>query len=994
MCRAKWWNRWWPVEAAGEGSALRIGLCFKKGVFVRISFRQPEVYFAVALAAGMLLVQPSYGQSQAINGAIRGRVTDQTNTPVAQAKVKVDNTLTGLSRSAETQDDGYYVFPNLPLGTYTVTIQKVGFDTQRHTDVVLDAGMEATIDGQLRVGSVATSVEVNGGAPIIDPSRVSTGRTIGHEETDNLPLTSRNPYNFILFQPGVSGHPNPELGIPRLLNTNGLPDRVSYQLDGAVDTETDRYGLRLFAIADSYVSEVQTVSNSFAPEFGKIAGNIFNVITGSGTNSFHGNVTYIGRPLDLVARPILATPTTLLPVANDFAANAGGAIIKDKLFFFASYEHVKRSVPQPITINPANAALIGIPSNLLTNPPAVEHAHWVDGRIDWVISPKHQFFVRYNYFRNQYPFNSNIGGLNALSVAADFRDRAHVLGAQLLSTFSPTVLNELRFGWPYRNEQHVADPLTGTGPEISISGIANFGGSNAVGDRFQEKVPNLNDNLTILRGAHTLKAGFGFQQNLDVQAADVYTQYTFPTIAAYLSAASGATPFSYTTFNASVGQPGAWYHSFFWDFFAQDSWQIAPKLLIIGGVRYDKFSGPPGDPNFKLPFSQSFHSPSGDFAPRLGIAWSINSKTVLRINSGIFYEAPPTNLWYNALYNDGGSTSYIAAISSTTAGAPAFPQSAVNGSLPRSASTLYTITPNFKDGYVINSSVQITRQLSTNDALTVGYANAGGRNLEFLRNINLINPINFLADGRPVFGPASAATRANALYNNIALEDTGDNSVYHALIVNYQHRAGRGLLINASYTWSHSIDDSPEANSYDQGSVFISDPTNRNRDRGNSAINRPDALTISAVWTPVSKLDNRVARYLANNNQFSFLANVSSGDEQNITANSVLNGDSLAGSGSGAATRPVFVGRNTARTPSVYQFDLRYTRTFFKLWERVQPKFFLEANNIFNHPNITTINTTATVAAATGAITANPTFAPVSTLLEGRIVQLGVRVDW
>ena len=955
---------------------------------MRIGSRQQTGLLAVALAIGMLLVRPSYGQSQAINGSIRGRITDQANTPVAQASVKVENTQTGFSRSAETAEDGYYVFSNLPLGAYTVTVQKAGFDTQRHPDVVLDAGITATIDGQLQVGAVTTSVEVTGGAPIVDPSRVSTGRTIVYEETTNLPLTSRNPYNFILFQPGVSGHPNPELGIPRLLNTNGLPDRVSYQLDGAVDTETDRYGLRLFAIANSYVSEVQTVSNSFAPEFGKIAGNIYNVITGSGTNAFHGDVTYIGRPLDLVARPILATPTTLLPVANDFAVNSGGAIIKNKLFFFGSYERVKRSVPQPITINPANAALIGIPTSLLTNPPAIEHAQWVDARIDWVITPKNQFFVRYNYFRNQYPFNSNVGGLNALSVAADFRDRAHVLGAQLVSTISATMVNELRFGWPYRNEQHVANPLTGAGPEISISGIANFGGSNSVADRFQEKVPNLNDNFTVTKGAHTLKVGFGFQQNLDVQAADVYTQYTFPTIAAYLSAASGATPYSYSTFNASVGQPGAWYHSIFWDFFAQDSWQIAPKVLVIGGVRYDKFSGPAGDPNYQLPYSQHFHSPSADFAPRLGVAWSIDTKTVLRVNSGIFYEAPPTNLWYNALYNDGGSSSYIAAISATTPGAPAFPAAVVNGSLPRSAQTLYTITPGFKDGYGINSSLQITRQLAGNDALTVGYANTGGRNLEYLRNINLINPIRFLDDGRPVYGPAGAATRANPLYNNIALQDIGDNSSYNALIVNYQHRFARGLLVNASYTWSHSIDDAPEANSYDQGSLFISDATNRNRDRGNSAINRPNAFSLTTVWSPIAKFDNHAANYLANNNQFTVLVNVSSGDDQNIAANTVLNGDSLA------TSRPLYVGRNTAVTPGVYQFDVRYTRTFFKIRERLQPKFFIEANNVFNHPNVTTINTTATVTAATGAIISNPTFAPVSTLLEGRIVQLGVRADW
>ncbi len=320
---------------------------------------------------------------------------------------------------------------------------------------------------------------------------------------------------------------------------------------------------------------------------------------------------------------------------------------------------------------------------------------------------------------------------------------------------------------------------------------------------------------------------------------------------------------------------------------------MTPKLLIIGGVRYDKFSGPDGDPNFQIPSSQHFHSPSANFAPRLGIAYSINSKTVLRVNSGIFYEAPPTNLYYNALYNDGGSSSYVASLTPTTPGAPAFPMVPA-GALPRAAQTLFTITPNFKDGYLINSSVQITRQLTNNDALTVGYANTGGRNLEFLRNINLINPIRFLDDGRPVFGAAGPTTRANPAYNNIAMQDIGNNSSYNALIVNYQHRFTRGLLINGSYTWSHSIDDAPEANTYDQGSVFISDPTNRNRDRGNSSINRPNAFSLSSVWNPVVKLDNRVANYLANNNEFSLLANITSGDEQTINANTVLNGDSLA----------------------------------------------------------------------------------------------------
>ncbi|MGC2659119.1 MAG: carboxypeptidase-like regulatory domain-containing protein, partial [Bryobacteraceae bacterium] len=456
-----------------------------------------------------VFVAPAFSQTQAINGSIRGRVIDQTGAALPTASVKVDNLQTGFTASQPTNADGYYVFPNLTLGEYSVTVTAAGFSTQTNKGIVLDAGTEAVIDAQMKVGQTNTTVEVTGGAPVVDPSRTDTGRTITTAEVQNLPLTSRNPYNFILFQPGISGHPNPELGIPRLLNTNGLPDRVNYQLDGTVDTESDRYGLRLFAIADSYVSEVQTVSNSFSPEFGKTAGDIYNVISGSGTNDFHGEVQFIGRPLDLVARPILAGPTTLKPVANDFLANSGGRIIKDKLFFFASYEHVKRSVPSPITITPANATALAIPANLLANPAAVEHAQWIDLRLDYQITEKHHFFVRYNYFRNRYPFNTADGGLNADSVAADFRDRAHVLGAQLLSTFSPTVLNEVRFGWPYRNEAHIADPLTGTGPEISISGVANFGGSTSVGDRFQEKIPNLADNLTMIKGAHTLKFGYG-----------------------------------------------------------------------------------------------------------------------------------------------------------------------------------------------------------------------------------------------------------------------------------------------------------------------------------------------------------------------------------------------------------------------------------------------------------------------------------------------------
>ena len=344
---------------------------------------------------------------------------------------------------------------------------------------------------------------------------------------------------------------------------------------------------------------------------------------------------------------------------HDYSGNAGGPIKKDKLFFFGAYEHLLRGTPTPVTITPANASAIGLPQSLLATAGTVQHVQFLDVRVDWNINSKNQFFARYNCFRNEYPFNTNNGGINALDAASDFHDRAHVAGFQLLTTFSPTALNELRVSEPYRNEHHVPDPIDGPGPVIVINGIAEFNGTplSAAGSRFGEKIPSVNDNFTKIVGAHTLKAGFGWQQNNDNQTSAVYNQYTFPNVATYLAAKNGTTTgctisgitdplLCYSSFSTTQGNPGAAYKSNFYEFFGQDSWQVRPNLLVIYGVRYDYYASPPALPNAPFVYNQSFHNPGARLGSRLGIAYSINPKTVLRVNSGKFYDVPSTNLWY------------------------------------------------------------------------------------------------------------------------------------------------------------------------------------------------------------------------------------------------------------------------------------------------------------------------------------------------------------
>jgi hypothetical protein len=361
---------------------------------------------------------------------------------------------------------------------------------------------------------------------------------------------------------------------------------------------------------------------------------------------------------------------------------------------------------------------------------------------------------------------------------------------------------------------------------------------------------------------------------------------------------------------------------------------------------------------------------------------------VLRASSGIFYEPVPTNLWYNTFINSGNPLAYSASIAASSPLAPKFPGvlALTPGAVPASAD-ITTITPDFRNAYTINTSIQITQQLTHNDALTVGYVNTGARELTYLRNLNLINPTGFLADGRPIYSTTqSAATRLDPRFNNITLQDVGANTNYNALIVNLAHQLAHGFTLSASYTWSHSISDAPDANSFEQN-VFVEDNTNRRRDRGNSLVNRPDALTLSAFIAPRTSKGSGVWHWLANNNELALLGNFSSGDQQNITANRNLNNDTKA------TTRPLFVGRDTVRGPNVYQFDARYTRTFLAIKERIRPKFIAEFNNVFNRENITSLNTTATVD-ANGLITAAPSLAPTSTVLEKRIVQFGLRVDW
>jgi hypothetical protein len=952
------------------------------------------LFFAAVV---FVLAMPAcFGQASAINGQIEGTVTDPTGAVVPGATVLIENVNTGFKRELKTDSSGFFRFTVLPLGTYDLKVTTSGFSAESRKGIVIDAGTTATSDMALRVGGTVEVVEVSGAAPVVEPGRTDLGSMLSTNSIENLPLLSRNPYNFILIQPNASARPNTEFGVPRKINANGFTDRINYELDGSNNTQSDRAGIRLLPISDTFIGEVQQVNNGFAPEFGNTTGTVFNAITKSGTNALHGEAAYILGRSSLNAKPAFA-PLAPKPdrSLDSYIADAGGRIIKDKLFWFGAFEHVSRSLPSAISVTPATLTSIGLSTDLSNPIPFSQSVYFYMGKADWQINQNNRLSGRFNYFRNESPFN-NGGGQTLATQTYLFKDRAPVGAVQLISTLSPNMVNEFRFAIPKRFQRQVAFAGTGPQPAITISGVANFGGSDQTGVAFTEKTPQWSDNLSYTRGTHTYKFGVDIRYILDNQTQQQFAKYTFGSIDNYLAAKNGTNPKSYSTFQQTFGNPAVIYSSLFTGLYAQDNWKLRPNLTLTYGVRYDIYKIPDADTKSLFPASQKFSVDKNNFAPRIGIAYSLgkDQKTVLRANYGIFYDAPQTNVYFNALLNNGAPQVFNLSTGNATAFAPAFPTvlSALPSGFNLPTQDVFTVSPNFRTLYTSNANFQVTRELTSNMSLSVGYLFTKGTHLPVYRNINAVPTGNFLGDGRPILKTGGVFTQ----FNNIFDAESVGISNYNGLNVTLNRRFANGYEFFLTYTWSHALDDAPERNVLDSSNLMPEDPTNRSRDYGNSFSDRRHAFSGTGVLHPHFDISGPM-KYVVNNNQLTFILQATSGDIFNIGSNRNLNGDPTVPA---TLQRPLFVGRDTYRGPNIYELNLRYSR-FFPITERIRPEFFGEFTNLFNHPNYAggsatsgpAINAVATVDAA-GNIITPPNFARINSIMDPRFIQFGFRLSF
>jgi hypothetical protein len=954
---------------------------------------------AVLLLAATVVSAPAlHAQSQAINGSIEGVVRDATGAVLPGVSVNVANLDTGQQRTVTTNADGGYRAVLLSLGTYRVKAELQGFKTIERTGITLSAGQTAVVNFAMEVGGVAEVVSVTGEVPIADPGKIDLGRTIGEAEVRNLPLVARNPYNFAFLQPNVTGYENEEFGVPRI-NANGTQMHTNYQIDGNTNTEKDRAGLRLLPASEIMVREVKLITSGFAPEFGQTTGMVYNAITPSGSNDLRGSASYRFRRKDMSARPFFLNPAAPKPDTHvdNYTATLGGPIVKDKWFYYAGYERVSRdlSADRVIAVTPANASRLGLSQTAIPSTGVIPASQSVDfflGKTDYELAPDHKLNARYFFFKNESPYNIG-GNLNTVDWATDFHDRMDSVSAQLISSFGATKLNELRVQFARRHQSRTASEGAGTGPAITVSGVANFGGPVATvsdaGFDFSQKIWQVLDNFTVLHGRHSFKAGFDVQYVDDFRRNNLFQLYTFPTVDAYLAAKSGANPRSYSTFQQLLGDPEVSYHSTFVSLFVQDDLRVSDRFKVLFGVRYDLFRIPDARPFAANALSNDFKVDKNNFGPRAGFSWTLDSsaRTVLRASSGIMYEPPLINFYEDANQRNGDPRTLTATLNPTSLGAPAFP--ATLNDLPpgftRPLQSIVAMDSDFSTQYTILSNVQLERALTNDFSVSIGYVNSLGRNMPVLVDTNLTPTGLTLADGRPIFSTAvTSATRVNSTFNHVDTFRSIGRGTYNALTVTLNKRMSHGFQAQASYTLAKGEDNAPLTGTYVVGSQDdrLSDPTDIDRDKGVTPFNQTHTFVLSGLIQPKVS-GGGLGAALLNNNQLGFIAQLNSGLPFNIRSNRDLNLDGVQND------RPIGIDRNTGRLGRVMNVDFRYVRFF--PFGRVRPELFVEAKNVFNVVNVSGVNRVVAVDAL-GNPTATLAFPGTTGYPLQRGVQAGVKV--
>jgi outer membrane receptor protein involved in Fe transport len=1014
-----------------------------------------------------------FSQSQATTGNIEGRVLDPNGAVVPGVNVTATNQQTGLEKTAIVDEDGNFRLIFLPPGTYRVVATGgQGFQPATLENVSVSVGGKTPLDITLGIGTASTTIDVSAEVPVVETTRTSISTTVNERDIENLPVSGRNYLDFATLTPGVIRDPTRQGD----LSVGGQKGTLNnLQVDGTDNNNTffgqafGRTGVRPpYQFSEESVKEFQVNQNGFSAEFGRAGGAVINVVTKSGTNQFHGGgfeyfrdeslnanapnvkgqqgVDFdLGRRLDRNKRP----PQQI----NQFGFRLGGPIVKNRAFFFGTYDGQRQDLPnvvEPPNLGAQSAAIQNLLRPRLMPYQISRNQDVYLIKTDISINSANQLSVRFNRQNFTGVNNEFTGALATEEHSGDSLARTTTFSGTLASTLTSNIVNEFRF-------QFARDAEPGTAnsdlPETQIqtgNGFLLLGRNNFSPRETTIRRAQFIDNISYVRGQHNFKTGvdLNFDRILNFFPGFFSGQYTFNSYADFASNANCAavrTPAGQPLPNCPSGfqqrfalpnTSGATSNPNSSDYavFLQDDWRVTPRLTLNLGVRYDyqnlaqpEIQNP--DPVLLAAGFDTSRQPQDEnnIAPRAGFAYDVrgNGKTVVRGGYGIFYGRTTAIMLGTAHTGNGRQTTGVTFSGAANIAAAGLTYPNVITTPPSAASgrpDIFLFADDYAQPYVQQGRIGVEHELMTNMSVSVTYLFFKGVHLSRTRDVNLFPPVPVTATGFngqtytverfPGTGANANAQftsttplRPFANYNRINLFESTANSRYNGLAVQVQRRFSRNFQFLANYTYSKANDDKPDQTAVVPGggddAKIVQNQLNLRQDYGAADSDLRHRFVFSPVYEfgRFTRSDNRVLRALLSGFGISSIIQLQSGFAYSQTVGADLNRDGNSRNDRVPGTR-----RNEFYTPSTYQFDARLTRTI-PIRESMRLRLILEGFNIFNRANVALVNTNffrtapATSVGGVNTITltqpfANSAFGLPRAFLTPRELQLAIKFDF
>lgn len=947
----------------------------------------------------MLLAVGVFGQSQATTGNIEGRVVDAQGAAVPNVSVTATNQGTGFEKSVQTNDEGNYVLPLLQPGTYkVVTSAAQGFGAAIYENVKVTVGAKTSLEINVTAGGSVNVVDVSDQGQGVETTRTSISSTVEERRVINLPTNGRNFLDFVTLTPGIVRDPT-RAGDLAVGGQKGTLN--SLQIDGTSSDNTffgqssGRIGSgrapSQFSI--DTVKEFQVNQNGFSAEFGRAAGAVINVVTKSGTNKFNGSAFEYFRDESLNARnPLLVAARRPRPAGqiNQFGGTFGGPIRKDKIFFFGAYEGQRSDLPNPVVLGSLPFAPASIQALLGPKVASYNINRQQDtflGKVDFNINESNQIWVRFNQQNFTGTNLENSGTLSAEEHTGNSNVKTSALTTQWTHTISPTFFNEFRFQFSRDREPGLANS---DAPEVTVTASAggitdgnfSFGRNN-----FSPRETTVNryqfvNNQTLLLGNHSVKYGADllFDRVFNFFPGLFAGSYTFPSYAAL----AANTPSRYRQSFGGAGTTGGTTkpNNSEYGFFAQDDWRATPELTVNLGLRYDyqSIAKPPiTNPNAALiaaGFDTGFQpKDKNNFAPRFGISYAFNDKTVLRGGYGLFYGRTPAILTGTAHSQNGIQVVAIDInCTATPALCPTYPNvfSSVPTNVAAVTPNLYLFARDYEQPFTQQARLQFEREVFANTTFSVQYTLFKGQDLSRTRNANLSAPIATTAStpsGQSFTFQRFSGARPIPAFQRISLFESTARSLYNGLTFELNRRFANRFQFNASYTLSNAKDDKPDQTSVVPGggddAKIAENQFDLSGEYGRSDLDVRHRFIFSPVYeTGTFKYsENKIVRALLSDYVVTGIFTAQSGLAYSALVAGDPNNDGITTTDRVPGTR-----RNEYSTPSTYQVDMRLGR-IIRFGERYRLSLFAEGFNIFNRPNVLAVNNTLyTFSAATSTL--------------------------